>query len=280
MSKAFSVASWNVKHFKKGDDPVDSERVNRVLTFLKNQSPDVFALYEVVGKDLWRDIMKKFPKYVFEITEGRQTQEILVGIRDGYTCFMTQRVEFKSGVTAMRPGLLATILLDDVEYSLLFLHLASFPKPRGFGLRDDMMYKALKLRKHLDENVEGEDKAHYIIMGDLNTMGLKYPFNRSISANTELRNWDEDALDDWKMKRLTKTFDKTWRSASNGKESNLDHVYASTNLTFKEFEKNDVKGFVDVRGWVDEPNKQKKNEWVEAYSDHSLLYFEAEKVGN
>ena len=39
MAKAFSLASWNVEHFK--DDP--AERVARVLAFLQKQKPDVFA---------------------------------------------------------------------------------------------------------------------------------------------------------------------------------------------------------------------------------------------
>ena len=35
---------------------------------------------------------------------------------------------------------------------------------------------------------------------------------------------------------------------------------------------------VDVRGWVDEPSDAKKDAWAKKYSDHSLLYFEVQKV--
>lgn len=44
MATLFSVASWNVEHFK--EDPV---RVGRVVEFMKQQNPDVFGLYEVEG---------------------------------------------------------------------------------------------------------------------------------------------------------------------------------------------------------------------------------------
>jgi hypothetical protein len=82
------------------------------------------------------------------------------------------------------------------------------------------------------------------------------------------------------MKRLTKTLDYTWRGEVNNKtkESNLDHVYASTDLKFKEFERNGVKAEVDVRGWVDERTDKGKDKWAQLYSDHSLLYFELQKV--
>ncbi len=45
MKKVFSLASWNVEHFKD-----DAKRVKSVVEFLKKQNPDVFALYEVEGK--------------------------------------------------------------------------------------------------------------------------------------------------------------------------------------------------------------------------------------
>lgn len=188
MAKAFSVASWNVKHFRG-----NLNRVNRVVSFLKRQSPDVLALYEVTGKEVYRQLAESFPKYTFQITEGPQTQEILVGIRSSLTCFMTQKVTFKSGTTHMRPGLLATIILDGVRYPLLFLHLASSTEPRGMGLRDDMLYRAIRFRRILDEEAGGKFKSNYIFLGDLNIMGMEYPYDRDITADTELRRTDTRA---------------------------------------------------------------------------------------
>ena len=72
MEKAFSLASWNVEHFKG-----KKSRVKRVVKFLKDADPDVFALLEVEGKDVFSDLVSKMPNYRFHITEGRQTQEVL-----------------------------------------------------------------------------------------------------------------------------------------------------------------------------------------------------------
>jgi len=133
MVKAFSVASWNVEHFKSdGDQSPDGERVERVISYLKEVDPDVFGIYEVTGKEVYFEIVEKFPTYTFQITEGQEVQEILAGVRNNLSCFFTQRLEFKSAGPYMRPGLLASIKKEEVTYNLLFLHLASFPEPRVF----------------------------------------------------------------------------------------------------------------------------------------------------
>jgi endonuclease/exonuclease/phosphatase family metal-dependent hydrolase len=276
MAKAFSVASWNTHNLS--DDP---ERVGRVISFLKQQNPDVFALYEVAGKDVFADVTELFPGYTCEITEGDQTQEILVGIRSTLTCFITQRVDFKSSVSRMRPGLLATITVDGVYYTLLFLHLASSDKPRGMGLRDDMLYRAVKLRGTLDKALGGKSKSNYIFLGDLNTMGMEYPFQKDINSETELRKWDTRASQYYGMRRLKKAYDKTWYggSASSLPPSDIDHVYAAKHLVFKQFENPQNESVdVDVRGWVNQPSAKAQDSWRDAYSDHSLLYFEVQKV--
>jgi hypothetical protein len=282
MAKAFSVASWNVRHFNKsGPDVVaDEARVNRVLTFLKNQNPDVFGIYEVEGKDLFGEIVSQFPGYAFQITEGPETQEILVGARSTLSPFFTQKIEFKAGVTAMRPGLLTAVTVDDVKYGLLFLHLASASEPRGMGLRDDMIERAIKFRRTLDATTP-DKKANYIFLGDLNIMGMKYPFNKSIDASFELQKWDAEGKKTYAMRRLLKTVEKTWSDLSSSKlpPSNLDQAFASDHLTFKKFKSETNKDVeIDVRGWVNEKTNTEKDNWIKSYSDHSLIYFEVEKV--
>ena len=65
----------------------------------------------------------------------------------------------------MRPGLLVTITIDGANYILLFLHLASSSEPRGMGLRDDMLYRAVKFRHVvLDKAAGGKHKANYIFL--------------------------------------------------------------------------------------------------------------------
>lgn len=118
--KAFSVASQNVKHFKG-----KAARVDRVVEFLKAQEPDLFALYEVMGAEVFAELSSRFTRYTFQITEGPQAQEILVGVKSTITAFITQKLEFKAGSTYMRPGLLVTVTMDKLNYALLFLHLAT-----------------------------------------------------------------------------------------------------------------------------------------------------------
>ncbi len=274
MAKVFSVASWNVEHFK--DDP---SRVNRVVDHLAAQNPDVFGLFEVEGATVFSALVDKMPNYTFQITEGLETQEILVGVKKTLTAFITQKTEFRSGTTHMRPGQLVTITKNGKNYALLFLHLASGTDPRGMGLRDDMLERAFDFRKTLDTAEGGAGKARYLFLGDLNTMGMEYPFDRSIQAEIELKKLDKYAAkSSIKMRRLLKTHDATWFNGSTSSlpPSNLDHVFASSNLAFKSFPHSTtaVAVQVDVRGWVNEPTDAKKDAWIGKYSDHSLLYFE------
>lgn len=277
MAKAFSVASWNVEHFgainkqtKKPNKPIKP-----IIEYLAKQKADIVAVYEVVGKYMYREIMKCMPDYQFHITEGPQMQEILIGIKKKINSFTTQKLEFKSGQQSLRPGVLVTPCIDGEFYPLLFLHLKSMPDPKGFGLRDDMLKKSLKFRKSLDK-ASKNGKANYLFLGDLNTMGFDYPHKKhDISAESELNELDR-ACGYRHMRRPTKSTDLTWWNGSKKYKpgSNLDHVVAADHLKFK---KNN--GFeVSVRGWIEEPTEAKQKAWINKYSDHCLLYFEVQKV--
>ncbi len=271
MAKAFTVASWNVEHFKN-----NPQRIDLVIEFLDKQAPDVFALYEVESGDVYSTLVSKMPNYQFHITEGPQTQEILVGAKRTLTTFFTQKVEFKSGNTYLRPGALLTIRLSGKDYPLLFLHTKSSSKPIGLGLRDDMFDRAFKFKRFLDKisNNAGAGPANFIFMGDLNTMGMDYPFKREIVVDFELKKLDQGAKRS-KMVRLNKNKPNTWwNGPGRFPQSNLDHVIASDHLKFKKFGEAEI----DVRGWPAEDTEQKQIDWIKKYSDHGLLYFQVEKV--
>lgn len=54
MAKADSLASWNVEYFRNPDS-----RVDRVVDFLVDLGPlDVFALYEVEGKEVFDALLR------------------------------------------------------------------------------------------------------------------------------------------------------------------------------------------------------------------------------
>jgi hypothetical protein len=269
MAKAFTLVSWNVEHFK--GKPV---RVARVVDFLKNQKPDVFALYEVEGKAIYDTLTLKMPGYQFHITEGPQVQEILVGVKKGLTAFFTQKVTFRAGNRYLRPGALLTLRIDGKNYPILFLHTKSGTKPVGLGIRDDMFQRAFKFKKLLDRQAGGKGKANFMFLGDLNTMGMKYPFKKNIAADIEIRKLNREAKK--RNMRLLSKNGLTWWNGPGTKypQSDLDQVVASNQLKFKKFSGADV----DVRGWPKLTPESKQGKWIRDYSDHGLLYFQVEKI--
>ncbi len=269
--KLFSVASWNVEHFKK-----DDARIDRIINFLMQQTPDVFALYEVESSVVYDSLVSKIPDYNFHITEGAQTQEILVGARNNFTTFFTQKTEFKSGNTYLRPGALLTVRTDENDYPILFLHTKSSDTPIGLGIRDDMFSRAYSFKKYLDDISQnaGKGNSNFIFLGDLNIMGMDYPYNKTITFKQELKKLSDEAVKR-KMRVLTKNSSFTWWNgpSSKMKPMSLDQVVASDQLQFTLFNKKEI----DVRGWVNEKTDLAKSNWIKNYSDHSLLYFEIVK---
>jgi len=75
MPKAFSVVSWCVEHFKNA-----YSRLGDVIALLARLNPDVFALYEVEGKEFFGEFVKKMPGYQLHIAEGpheKQTEHLV-----------------------------------------------------------------------------------------------------------------------------------------------------------------------------------------------------------
>jgi len=261
MTRAFSVASWNVEHFGKYRKP---RRVGSVVAFAAQQDSDILAIYEVENKRVFRPIIEAMPDYHFFITEGEQTQEILIGIRHGVSAYATQNLNFKSGQSTLRPGVLVTVHVDNAYYPVLFLHLKSMRDPRGFGLRHDMIRRAYDFQKTLTKaskslakeaaDFAGEPApaqvppVNYIFVGDLNTMGLDYYPRSKFDIQgedeiAELRRFGRYR----NMRLLEKNAPATYykNSASTKLLSNLDHVVAADHLQFEKFNGKDI----DVRGW-------------------------------
>ncbi|MBB3980379.1 endonuclease/exonuclease/phosphatase family metal-dependent hydrolase [Sphingobium fontiphilum] len=280
MAKLLSVLSWNVEHFGASarGKSFETERIGRVVDLLAQYDPDIFGLFEVEGKDIFETLVTRMPGYTFQITEGPQTQEILVGIRRNITAFVTQKVEYRSGTTHMRPGQLVTARVGGHDYAILFLHVASGVDPRGMGLRDDMVQRAFDFRKVLDKSAGGRGQARYIILGDLNSMGLEYPFDHGIPHEIELKKWDKEAARAAvQMVRQVKSWPYSWSNGSRSRipDSSLDHVYVSQQLTLKHVPGADGgDATVHVGGWAQAPDDAAKDQWIADYSDHCPLYFE------
>lgn len=265
------ILSWNVEHFSGHGTGDRAGRVARVADLVLAEAPDVFALMEVVGSTVFAEFSKKFPGWSFAITEGAQVQEILIGWRPGISAFMTQRNEFKRGNMSLRPGALLSITSDtQTTLSLLFSHLKSFPSPEGYGLRDAMIEKVRSLKRAIDRGTG--DAGQFILLGDLNTMGLNLTFSdKDLSAAEEIARIDR-ILAFRKLYRQPKSHPHTFNngSASSYDPADLDHVYASDNCRLADVAPG-VK--IKVAGWVEAADVAAQDRWINEYSDHAPLIF-------
>lgn len=269
MAKLFSFASWDVEHFNG-----DPTRVERVVGLLVEHDPDVFAIFEVKGRDVFSGLMSRMPTHSFTITESSSPIEILVGVRRTIPAFVTQRDELQSKVPTLRPGALATLRHDGEDYPFLFLHPKSFDEPRDWGLRDDMFAHAASLKRKLDKAVGADRRANFIVMGDLNTMGLNAPWNdkSDLDADEELR-FLEKRMRSVKMARLEKTHEASWwNGKANPGPSKLDHAFAADHLGFKRFGGKPIK----VIGWPELQTEAEQMQWIESFSDHAMLFGQLE----
>jgi hypothetical protein len=269
MAKIFSFAWWNVRHFSG-----KPERVGRVVGLLREKNPDVFAIFEVQGKQVFEELMQAMPTHSFFITENtvQSDMEILVGTRNTIQSFVTQREEFRSMVPTLRPGALATLRIGGLDYALLFIHPKSFDEPRDWGLRDDMFKHVASLKRTLDRGAAAGETARFICLGDLNTMGMSAAYNeKSDLTDAEEIRFLERRMKSVTMRRLSKTHEATWW---NGKETqppgSLDQAFADASLNFGQIGGKDIQVF----GWPEKPTLTEKLAWIAAFSDHALLYGE------
>jgi exonuclease III len=268
----FSILSWNIEHFRGG-----AARLARAVEHIKTQKPDVFGLLEIEGADTKALIEGGFPGYDFGITDGAEVQEILVGWRRAAfsQAVFSQKREFKAFNPALRPGALVTLRHGTRLFDLLFLHTDSGRSAKDFGNRHEMFEHIFKLKEKIDEREGGEGRL--IVLGDLNTMGLGFPFDRK--ADERVTEPDEIAgLAEFArragMRILGKSHSETWSNASGKMKSNLDHVLASTAVTVKKLAAPDgAQVDVVVRGWVDLAGAARKK-FIDELSDHSSLYAE------
>lgn len=268
MAKIFSFASWNVEHFTGKPD-----RADRIVSLLTEKNPDVFAIYEVEGKDVFTPLLEKLPDHSFTLTEHtiQRNMEILIGVRRSMQFFVTQREEFQSTVPTLRPGALVTLRINGAYYSLLFLHTKSADDARSWGLRTDMFRRTASLKRTLDD-VTAPDPANFICLGDLNTMGLTATYNdiSDLTADQEIESL-ERRMSAVNMRRLGKTHEASWWNGSpNYSPSRLDHVFAAEHLQFKQTNGSEV----EVFGWPEKATENEKKDWIENFSDHALLYAE------
>jgi exonuclease III len=271
----FSVLSWNVEKFVGS-----TARLKKVAQHIKDNDPDVFGLFEVENVDIIRLITNYLTEYNFHLTDGPQNKEILVGVKSDKfeQSIFSQKRQFKAYNPYLRPGALLSLTLSGDLYNILFLHTDSGIEAPDFGNRNEMFEKIWHLKKALDKKTKDNSGSKFIVLGDLNTMGLKYPSRRV----GDIRVSEEDeivALDTFANKkdmfRPKKQFNQTF---NNGRlVSDLDHIFATANISFKELGRTtaDEPYHVKVSGWQQLTGNARKT-FIEKISDHCLLYAEIE----
>lgn len=278
---SFSVMFWNIERFG-GDPKRDSEkhldRVKAVAAHIRKLEPDLLCLCEIDNEDedeyevLRLSLTDELSEYDFAITDSIGNMELLIGWkRDTFEqVLFTQRYRFQVDRSYLRSGALTSVKFDNEFFSFLFLHTKAKKKASDYGYRQKMFRKIWGLKGKLDKVSGGDDRAKFVVMGDLNTMGRrKYKSRPAISAEQELKRLIKDAKSNG-MRMLPKTHEKTWRGRLWGRmrESNLDHVLATGNVSFESFQ--DSKK-VRVFGW-NGLEKHERNKFIEDLSDHSALF--------
>ncbi|MBL0714986.1 MAG: endonuclease/exonuclease/phosphatase family protein [Desulfosarcina sp.] len=275
---SIKILSWNIEHFKMG-------KTAEVAQIIQGDQPDVFALYEVEAAPIYQFMIDNFPNHSVFITEGQQSQEILVACRNTYEGIkFQQKKAFRSGNPRLRPGAFLSFRYPRKGfYNFLFLHTDSGTGAVDFGNRNEMFEHGFNLKRVLDD-VTGEE-TNFMILGDLNTMGLKYP--RQWMAHQIARTGEEVAFIDYEsqrkgrrervpnMRRLTKP-EGTHFSTRYG-ISDLDHFIASAHLAFKEQQSTGelFPHEVLLQGWRDFPEgSADREQYADDISDHCLLFCE------
>ncbi len=273
-----NILSWNIEHFNgrggidKNNRRKRQDRVDRVAQFIKGKKPDIFGLSEVEGKVVHSSMTRILSGYTFSITEGRQSQEILIGVKHGITSFFTQRNEFKKSNPHLRPGALLTVTMSNQHIPILFMHLKSMPSPEGFGLRDAMFDKAFRLKKSLDKAAKrnGQEQSNFIILGDMNTMGMNYEGKKFDIPSQHEIDITAKRFKRRGMTHLSKDHTATFNNGSKSRylPADLDHVFAADHLKFTNAgQRTDV----HVGGWAEFNATKDQDKWINQFSDHAPL---------
>lgn len=286
MSEIIKILSWNVEHFKS------ETKALRVAEIIRLYNPDIFGLYEVEHARIYQFMMEHFPNHTLFITEGQQSQEILVACNNRFEGIkFNQKKEFSTGNPSLRPGAFLTFRYPGKDiYAFLFLHTDSGTTAVDFGNRTEMFGHLFNLKRQLDK-VEGK-ATNFIALGDFNTMGLKYP--RQVKSNliaktlTELDyiKIESNKKGEGKYEGLIPDLRLLTKPAGThfGKStgiSDLDHILCSSHLKFK-LQSNystTKKSEIRLDGWRQfSGNKPSLEKFADEVSDHCLMYCEL-KVG-
>ena len=136
-----------------------------------------------------------------------------------------------------------------------------------------MFNKIFDLKKALDKKAKAQrsSAANFIVVGDMNTMGLDYGGkNFDISSADEI-NQITSKFNRRGMKMLKKSHPDTFNNGSISKyePSALDHVFAAKHLRFADMDNNGAE--ILVGGWTQKNTEAEQDKWIAQYSDHAPI---------
>jgi hypothetical protein len=267
----FSLMAWNVGCFWG-----NALRFVDISNYIKMINPDIFGLFDVEDLNIVALMSEHLCHYDYNITEGAENREILVGIRRGkfaQTIF-TQKREFKFRKSYLRPGALVSVCIAGEPYNILYLHTEIGTDVAAFADRNEMFEKIWHLKASLVVRpITTQPKL--IVLGSFNPMGLHLPTHRgnmAIFSEKDETEWLRTTAQQHGMTLLSKEYTHTYTDGT--KACDLDHVIATANIAFSQL---GVTGgqpyFVTVKGWqqLDESERKKH---LANISDHCLIYCE------
>jgi exonuclease III len=269
MARLFSFASWNIERFRGRQ-----ERFDRVVDVLSdNGPPDVFGIFEVQSSThVFNEFTTRIPTHQFFITVTANSPiDTLIGVNRNFTAYYEQRDELTAGMPSLRPGALVTLVINNQNFTLLFLHLKAFDTPVAWGLRDDMIGHVRNLKRRLD-NIASAD-ANFIALGDYNAVGLTVTYADNDMDDSEELSRYEKVLGYRNLRLVPKDRNHTlWNGpGSSQPPADADHVFASEHLDIRP--DNQGSG-VSVKGWPELQNDAEKGQWISELSDHAMIYGE------
>jgi len=264
MPKSLKFISWNIKHFSGRA----SDRLDGVVQYLKKVDADIISLYEIKGSKIFGLLAQLMPGYSWMTTAGAQSQEILVGVREGLgTIGFEQTDSFKARNNFLRPGLLTNIKLPSGDiFTFLSLHLKSHADYQALAVREEQFAALYSLSKKL--KAKG---IKLIAMGDLNTMGLALPYGHGFDTAAEFE-MKKRKISNAGLKLCSKDWDHTWTPSKNSDydQADLDHVLAHEDVDFIPQGKNGAAIAVD---WPSNysPRSARSTWYRDTMSDHAPI---------
>jgi exonuclease III len=262
------ILFWNVKDWSLQDGAPDARRrFDRILDVLRREKPDVALFAEILDPQIKEQLAQALPGHGVFQTNGRNARELVAVFRQaaGRSVTVEQRNEFSNETLTDRTFPLVRVLSKDFNLAVLGLHTPSGSTPEGLARRQRLLGRIGQLNAEL-----ARDNIPLVALGDMNTMGNSGTVNsaREIAITTRM-------LAHRGLTLLAKDKPHTWHGVdydARYADCSLDQAMISASaLGLVRPVGADPHIRVRVIGWPDEPEGEKRDNWVRELSDHAAI---------